>query len=102
MGICRMVHYTLDDAPATATAVRPLHPCQWVNLDVRTLDPAVFGTFGVLMADPPWFIHQKVSLLADLLCWDRTGVVAAAAGPPPPGDLTVPCFHDPLDLRSLH
>jgi hypothetical protein len=87
MSTCRMIHYRLDDdertpAPATPAPSLGYGPrpnattggsgsgsggggstvqvtCQWVNLDVRRLDPAVFGTFGVLMADPPWFIHQK-------------------------------------------
>ena len=83
MSTCRLVHYVLDDddRPTTtataATVLRPVHPCQWVNLDVRTLDPAVFGPFTVLMADPPWFIHQKVRFARE---WGREGGGRAGAG----------------------
>ena len=31
---------------------------QWIKCDVRTFDMTVLGKFGVIMADPPWEIHQ--------------------------------------------
>ena len=69
MSTCKMLHYEVERTaarpPAATTAVaeaiRPQHPCQWINMDVRTIIPSAFGTFGVLMADPPWMISQRVN-----------------------------------------
>eukprot|EP00197_Chlamydomonas_leiostraca_P016104 CAMPEP_0202858904 /NCGR_PEP_ID=MMETSP1391-20130828/1242_1 /ASSEMBLY_ACC=CAM_ASM_000867 /TAXON_ID=1034604 /ORGANISM="Chlamydomonas leiostraca, Strain SAG 11-49" /LENGTH=361 /DNA_ID=CAMNT_0049537881 /DNA_START=29 /DNA_END=1114 /DNA_ORIENTATION=+ len=33
---------------------------QWIRCDIRTLDMKVLGKFGVIMADPPWQIHQDL------------------------------------------
>ena len=33
---------------------------QWLKIDVRTFDMTVLGKFGVIMADPPWEIHQDL------------------------------------------
>lgn len=36
-------------------------PPQWINFDLRSLDVSVLGKFEVVVADPPWAIHQEVS-----------------------------------------
>ena len=33
---------------------------QWINCDVRKFDMSILGKFGVIMADPPWEIHQDL------------------------------------------
>ncbi len=33
---------------------------QWIRCDIRKLDMKVLGKFGVIMADPPWQIHQDL------------------------------------------
>lgn len=33
---------------------------QWLQCDVRLLDMDIIGKFGVIMADPPWAIHQDL------------------------------------------
>jgi len=41
----------------------PMAPCtpkQWVRCDVRNFDLEVLGKFSVIMADPPWEIHQQL------------------------------------------
>lgn len=35
-------------------------PPQWLNVDLSSFDPTVLGTFDVVVADPPWAIHQEV------------------------------------------
>ena len=35
-----------------------LAEAQWIKCDIRTFDMTVLGKFGVVMADPPWEIHQ--------------------------------------------
>lgn len=35
-------------------------PPQWIDLDLRSTDLSVLGKFGVIIADPPWAIHQEV------------------------------------------
>ncbi len=41
-------------------ALQALPEAQWINCDVRTFDMTVLGKFGVIMADPPWEIHQDL------------------------------------------
>ncbi|KAM0791942.1 hypothetical protein ACM66B_004193 [Microbotryomycetes sp. NB124-2] len=76
------VHYELEDpgsrkeagvavaAPTNASDVasvqssettkqQPLPP-EWINADLRTLDLSVLGKFDVVVADPPWAIHQEL------------------------------------------
>lgn len=74
MKACKYVHYELDDTvPATGAEVvaKPSKPSvpdylqalgepQWVTCDIRTFDMSVLGKFGVIMADPPWEIHQDL------------------------------------------
>ncbi|KAL3132362.1 hypothetical protein ABBQ32_008938 [Trebouxia sp. C0010 RCD-2024] len=71
---CKYIHYELDDeAPAagTETVAKPAKPSvpdylqalgqpQWITCDIRTFDMSVLGKFGVIMADPPWEIHQDL------------------------------------------
>ena len=40
--------------------MQALPEAQWINCDVRTFDTTVLGKFGVIMADPPWEIHQDL------------------------------------------
>ena len=40
--------------------LQALPEAQWINCDVRTFDMTVLGKFGVIMADPPWEIHQDL------------------------------------------
>ena len=35
-------------------------PPQWINVDLRTLNLTVLGSFDVVVADPPWAIHQEL------------------------------------------
>ena len=37
-----------------------LGEAQWIKCDVRSFDMTVLGKFGVIMADPPWEIHQDL------------------------------------------
>lgn len=37
-----------------------LPEAQWLKVDIRTFDMSVLGKFGVIMADPPWEIHQDL------------------------------------------
>lgn len=37
-----------------------LGEAQWVKCDIRSFDMTVLGKFGVVMADPPWEIHQDL------------------------------------------
>ncbi|EIE25150.1 MT-A70-domain-containing protein [Coccomyxa subellipsoidea C-169] len=82
MKTCRYVHYELDDEPDLAGPVatdaaksRPPVPAylavckqfsrgsldaRWIKCDIRTFDMTVLGKFGVIMADPPWEIHQDL------------------------------------------
>ncbi|DBB14193.1 hypothetical protein WJX82_003213 [Trebouxia sp. C0006] len=71
---CKYIHYELDDATPTAgdeTVAKPSKPSvpdylqalgqpQWITCDIRTFDMNVLGKFGVIMADPPWEIHQDL------------------------------------------
>ncbi|BGP42735.1 methyltransferase [Rhodotorula kratochvilovae] len=70
---CRYVHWVLEDpldAPplkeplrveegAKAQGEEPLPP-QWINADLRELDISVLGKYDVVVADPPWAIHQEL------------------------------------------
>ncbi|CAD7699255.1 unnamed protein product [Ostreobium quekettii] len=73
---CKYMHYELDPEPDALTPehmqalskppptipkyLQALPEPQWVNCDVRTFDMTVLGKFGVIMADPPWEIHQDL------------------------------------------
>lgn len=46
--------------PRTLQALPP----QWVNADLRDFDVTTLGKFDVLVADPPWAIHQEVRALS--------------------------------------
>ncbi|KAK4703954.1 mRNA m6A methyltransferase catalytic subunit, partial [Phenoliferia sp. Uapishka_3] len=35
-------------------------PPQWINVDLRGLDVSTLGKFHVVVADPPWAIHQEL------------------------------------------
>ncbi|GAA5985057.1 hypothetical protein JCM10908_002504 [Rhodotorula pacifica] len=75
MSTCRYVHWILED-PAACTAPLPAVdssatavlsdtsaqalPPQWVNADLRDFDVTVLGKYDVLVADPPWAIHQEL------------------------------------------
>ncbi|GAA5953803.1 hypothetical protein JCM8115_004161 [Rhodotorula mucilaginosa] len=75
MSTCRYVHWILED-PAACTAPIPITPTpapavsdlpvtkalppQWVNADLRDFDVTTLGKFDVLVADPPWAIHQEL------------------------------------------
>ncbi|GJN93664.1 hypothetical protein Rhopal_006721-T1 [Rhodotorula paludigena] len=72
---CRYVHWIIEDpinAPASRVEERnggaeapesqpdnPLPP-QWINADLRELDVTVLGKYDVVVADPPWAIHQEL------------------------------------------
>lgn len=75
MKTCHYVHYELNDdpdpvapGPISGSKQRPpvpsylkaLSEAQWLKIDVRTFDMSVLGKFGVIMADPPWEIHQDL------------------------------------------
>ncbi|KAJ9522259.1 hypothetical protein QJQ45_008086 [Haematococcus lacustris] len=40
--------------------LQALEQPQWIRCDVRKLDMSVLGKFGIIMADPPWQIHQDL------------------------------------------
>lgn len=44
----------------SSTHMQALAEPQWITCDVRTFDMKVLGKFGVIMADPPWEIHQEL------------------------------------------
>lgn len=44
-----------------ADSLQQALPPQWVNADLRDFDVTVLGKYDVLVADPPWAIHQEVS-----------------------------------------
>ncbi|GAA6003005.1 mRNA (N6-adenosine)-methyltransferase [Rhodotorula paludigena] len=72
---CRYVHWIIEDpinAPESRVEKRnggaeapesqpddPLPP-QWINADLRELDVTVLGKYDVVVADPPWAIHQEL------------------------------------------
>ena len=70
MTTCKFVHYDFD--AESQDLIRkimqreikyPMAPCtpkQWVRCDVRNFDLEVLGKFSVIMADPPWEIHQQL------------------------------------------
>ncbi|KAK4046591.1 methyltransferase [Microbotryomycetes sp. JL201] len=70
-GTCRYVHYQLEDpgripgnesaAPSQDVEEDRALPAEWINADLRTLDLSVLGKFDVVVADPPWAIHQEAS-----------------------------------------
>lgn len=33
---------------------------EWINVDLRTVKVEKLGKFKVVVADPPWAIHQEV------------------------------------------
>ena len=73
---CKYVHYELDPDPDAYTAehvkaleksrnrvpgyLQALPEPQWIKCDVRSFDMTILGKFGVIMADPPWEIHQDL------------------------------------------
>ncbi|GAA5868994.1 hypothetical protein JCM16303_000330 [Sporobolomyces ruberrimus] len=78
MDSCRYVHWVLEDpgklsseeqerrkTEATARekkreGIEKALPPQWVNADLRQLDVSVLGKYDVVVADPPWAIHQEL------------------------------------------
>lgn len=68
------MHYELDMADAMMAgpdkALKPLRAdycseaelgeAQWINCDIRNFRMDILGTFGVVMADPPWDIHMEL------------------------------------------
>jgi len=66
MASCKYVHYELERDPKSILAgsksslLPNVYPRQFINCDVRHLDMSILGKFSVVMADPPWFIHQKL------------------------------------------
>ena len=46
--------------PSVPDYLQALGEPQWVTCDIRTFDMSVLGKFGVIMADPPWEIHQDL------------------------------------------
>ncbi|CAH8353434.1 unnamed protein product [Eruca vesicaria subsp. sativa] len=74
MKTCKYVHYELDMADAMMVgldkALKPLRAdycseaelgeAQWINCDIRNFRMDILGTFGVVMADPPWDIHMEL------------------------------------------
>lgn len=78
MDTCRYVHWVLEDPGKMSEQDRKRRseekvetasqleafpralPPQWVNADLRQLDVAVLGKFDVVVADPPWAIHQEL------------------------------------------
>ena len=70
------MHYELDPEPDALTPehmqalaqpppsvpkyLQALEEPQWINCDVRSFDMTILGKFGVIMADPPWEIHQDL------------------------------------------
>ncbi|CEQ42360.1 SPOSA6832_04157, partial [Sporobolomyces salmonicolor] len=78
MDSCRYVHWVLEDPGSIsegeakrrkeeetvkgkkrAEANEALPP-QWINADLRNLDVSVLGKYDVVVADPPWAIHQEL------------------------------------------
>eukprot|EP00210_Caulerpa_lentillifera_P005492 g5252.t1 len=73
---CKYVHYELDPDPDAYTPehvkalsksknkvpsyLQALSEPQWIKCDVRSFDMTILGKFGVIMADPPWEIHQDL------------------------------------------
>lgn len=73
---CKYVHYELDPEPDAYTPehvkaisktkskvpsyLQALSEPQWIKCDVRSFDMTILGKFGVIMADPPWEIHQDL------------------------------------------
>lgn len=64
---CRYVHYRLDpgskgleSSSADKASLASPELTQWINCDIRTFDLNILGKFGVVMADPPWHIHQDL------------------------------------------
>ncbi|KAJ0240906.1 N6-adenosine-methyltransferase MT-A70-like [Hirschfeldia incana] len=74
MKTCKYVHYELDMADAMMAGpdktLKPLRAdycseaelgeAQWINCDIRNFRMDILGTFGVVMADPPWDIHMEL------------------------------------------
>ena len=58
-------------------------PPQWVNADLRDFDVTTLGKFDVLVADPPWAIHQEVRALSAKVppTDDSSGADACFAAP---------------------
>jgi len=46
--------------PSVPDYLQALGQPQWITCDIRTFDMNVLGKFGVIMADPPWEIHQDL------------------------------------------
>ncbi|ORY77609.1 MT-A70-domain-containing protein [Leucosporidium creatinivorum] len=73
MDSCRYVHWVLEDPGKQVgegvgkTREREVRredeetlPPQWINADLRSLDVSMLGKFEVVVADPPWAIHQEL------------------------------------------
>ncbi|BGO94483.1 methyltransferase [Rhodotorula toruloides] len=76
MATCRYVHWVLEDPDLAPKKVaepkgwaeedddpvlqpQEVLPPQWINADLRELDVSVLGKYDVVVADPPWAIHQE-------------------------------------------
>jgi len=68
---CKYVHYELDPGIEQSKAMekakkkvpgylQALPEPQWIKCDIRFFDMEILGKFGVIMADPPWEIHQDL------------------------------------------
>lgn len=69
MNSCRYVHWALEDPELSGgesvescrgAEEEGILPPQWINTDLRALDVTVLGKFDVVVADPPWAIHQEL------------------------------------------
>ncbi|BGP26974.1 methyltransferase [Rhodotorula toruloides] len=77
MATCRYVHWVLEDPDLAPKKVaepkgwaeedddpvllpQEVLPPQWINADLRELDVSVLGKYDVVVADPPWAIHQEL------------------------------------------
>ncbi|GAA6033028.1 hypothetical protein JCM8097_000108 [Rhodosporidiobolus ruineniae] len=49
-----------DEEEEVVPKVQEALPPQWINADLRKLDVSVLGKYDVVVADPPWAIHQEL------------------------------------------
>ncbi|GAA6009207.1 hypothetical protein JCM10207_004307 [Rhodosporidiobolus poonsookiae] len=49
-----------EEVEEIATVVQKALPPQWINADLRSLDVSMLGKYDVVVADPPWAIHQEL------------------------------------------
>ncbi|KAH8915366.1 MT-A70-domain-containing protein [Atractiella rhizophila] len=70
---CRYLHWQLEEpTPRNSVKIEREEfgesgkreknrlPPQYINGDCRTIDPEVMGKFEIVLADPPWDIHQNL------------------------------------------